>query len=403
MKIFGIRLTKDLIPSLVVAFYVVIPTLNLIVVHIEPSLEGTVMSLLYAVGGGAAVITSLFCKKVRLSTSFLMVLVTLLIAYYLTPDFGSEKELTTPYFLMFTLVPFIIPQFIGVDARLMALFAMIVPSFGVFFPLELFVLNSQGMIQMDLSYSLLVPIVSTFVYLFLYWKNDNKLVKILVVPFVICNIVYLVYVALFGSRAPVMSALLCVFFLYVFHHKSNDIGVVVNKRRLRISIITIFFFIIGFISIATALEGLLDRYGIEAGALEKISRLQGDGDLSNGRGSVSSIAFNGFLESPIWGHGLSSSPKIIKQVHPHNFILQFLFDGGIILALIILLPMVRSLRRWSKKCNYNDYAIITLMFFSSVVGALFSLDVWMNARLWLFFGFLFSNKMSFNNFRLFRK
>lgn len=384
---------------MVVAFYVIIPTLNLIIVHIQPSLEGAIMSLLYGIGGGAAVLTAIFCKKVRISASFWVILATIIIAYILTPDFGSDKVLTTPYFIMFTLVPFIIPQFIGVDARIVALFAMIVPSFGVFFPVQLFVLNSMGMIQMDLSYSLLVPIVSTFIYLFLYWKNDSILIRIFVFPFVICNIVYLVYVALFGSRAPVMSALLCAAFLFIFQPPKNKMGFVANSKRMKIVGVTFIVFIISFFTIAALLEGMLDKYGIEAGALEKISRLQGEGDLSNGHWEVSSLSFKGYLESPLWGHGLSSSPKVTGQVHPHNFIIQFLFDGGIIFALIIILPMVRHLTHWSKKCNFNDFAIITMMFFSSVIGAFFSLDVWMNARLWLFFGFLFSNKMFFNYYK----
>ena len=388
-------LDRRLFSSFVVAYYVVIPTLTLILVRIQPSMEG-LMALLYGIGGVLAVITAQFCDRDRISSSILLIFFTIFILYLLRPDAGLEGELTDTYFLMFTLVPLLIPQFLDVDARYLLLFAMIVPSFGVFFPVELFELNSEGNIAMDLTYSLLLPIVSTVVYLFVYWEDTSTRMKLVISPFILANLMYFVYVGLFGSRAPSLSIILCILFLFIFYHDDYDYGVYANRKRLKYVLILLLIVVISFYAIVEVLNDYLSQYGIEAGTLEKISRLQTEQDLSNGRGNLSSYTIERICESPFFGYGISSSPIVIQDSYPHNFVLQLFLDGGAFLALIILVPMINKLRLWYASCDRNDFSIITLMFFSSVIGALFSLDLWMNARLWLFFGFLLSNKMSYN-------
>jgi len=386
-------------PSIAVAFYAIIPTLNLMLVRINPSYEG-VMSKLYVLGGALVIMIAALHKQKRISTAFLAIFFSIIIAYLLTPNYGDKIELTTPYLLMFTLVPFAIPQFIKVDARILSLFAMIVPSFGVFFSTKLFVLNSENVIGMDFTYSLLVPVIATVIYVSQYRAKDSWRWRIFSTPFILANTIYLFYMLLFGSRAPSMSVLLCLLFLYICHVNKRSRGIVVNRKRLLWTIITILIIGISFITLVNTLGAILSNNGVDSGSLEKLSRLSSEGDLSNGRNWIIKLTLNRFWESPLFGYGIASSPYVIDVGYPHNFILQFLLDGGILLTTIVLLPMSFYLYKWSKNCNANDFTIICLFFFSSVIGALFSLDVWMNARLWLFFGFLFSRLMSFNRFPL---
>lgn len=396
MRVSKIKELFRLVPSMVVAFYIVIPTLNQLIVHINPSTEG-LMAKLYLIGGFLSVVVALFNKRKKMSSTVLLVLCTMMFLYFTAKDHGAENELTTPFFLMFAVLPLLLPQFVNVDARVLALVAMILPSFGVLHLMDLFVFSSEGTIEMDLTYSLLVPIVSAVVYLFLYWKDDSWKFRLFLLPFILANVVYFFYIALFGSRAPTMSVILCFLFLYVFNSRNNVRGVRTNKRRLMSIIVLFVVVIVSFISIVNGLDKFLGQYGIDSGTLEKLSRLSSDGDLSNGRSDLTQVAWDAFWKSPVLGYGMSSSHRVIFAPYPHNFILQFLLEGGIILAAIVLLPMLRYLSRWWKRCDYNDFSLITLLLFSSLIGALFSMDVWMNPRLWLFFGFLFSNKMTYNN------
>jgi len=387
------------VPSMAVAFYAIIPTLNLMLVRINPSYEG-LMAKMYVFGSVLVILIALLHKQKRINTVPLVLLFSILTAYLLTPDYGDKIELTTPYLLMFTLIPLAIPQFIKVDARILSLFAMVVPSFGVLFPTKLFVLNSENVIGMDFTYSLLIPVIATIIYVVQYRDKDSWGWKLFSIPFILANSIYLFYMLLFGSRAPSMSVLLCLLFLFICHVDKHARGIRLNRKRLLW--LLLFFLVIGltFITIVNALSVVLSNNGIDSGSLEKLSRLSSEGDLSNGRRGIVNNVLGKFWESPLIGYGLASSPYVIDDSYPHNFILQFLLDGGILLTTIVLAPMCFYLYKWSKRCNMNDFSIICLFFFSSVIGALFSLDVWMNARLWLFFGFLFSRFMSYNRFPL---
>lgn len=397
MKISVINRLRNAIPSIVVAFYAIIPTLNLILVKINPSFEG-LMSSLYKVGG---ILAFLFIavnvhKGATLNKNFLFIFLTVVVAFLLTPNYGPEIELTTPYFIMFTLVPFIIPQFIKIDARIFSLFAFIIPSFGLLFPEQLFVLTSENAIGMDFSYSLLVPVISSIIYTVFYMKKERFIVKLFVIPFLLANLIYLFYMAFLGSRAPTLSVILCIIFIFIYRYNESIGGLELNRRRLRRTLFYAIFFITSFMVLVNAMYSFLYDFGIEAGALEKLMRLKSDGDLSNGRNEIIKESLNNIFKSPLWGYGVSSSPYVIHMSYPHNFIVQLLIDGGLIMTLVIMLPFLSHIRKFFKKCSFNDYAVITLTFFSSVIGALFSLDIWMNVRFWLFMGFLLSNNMDFN-------
>ena len=383
------------LPSIVVAFYIMIPSISLMLTRINPA-SGSMMTSLYSLGALLAAGVILLGRKPKPTNSFVVVFFSILIAYVLSPNYGDLMQLTTPYFVMFTLVPFMIPQFLKVDTRLVAIFAMALSSFGVLFPKSLFLLTTEHVISIDLTYSLLFPIVATIVYLCLYWKTDDWKHRLIVLPFILANFVYFFYVAFFGSRAPLMSILLCLMFLYVCHVSKRRRGVRVNKRRLIRVLLALVVVVLFFMVIVNALDVFLAKYGLDSGTLAKFSRLKEQGDLTNGRRSIVERTLSAFLSSPVFGYGFSASPYIIDDDYPHNFILQFLLDGGIILFLIVMIPMVYHLKLWWERCTYNEFALMTLFFFAAVIGALFSLDVWMNARLWFFFGFLFSKVMSYN-------
>jgi len=386
---------RKALPSIVVAFYIMIPTISLMLTRINPAF-GSVMTPLYTLGALLAAVVILLGRKPKPTNSFVVVFLSIIIAYVLSPDYGELIQLTTPYFVMFTLVPFMIPQFLKVNTRLVTIFAMAFSSFGVLFPRSLFLLTSENVISIDLTYSLLFPVVAMVVYLGLYWKTDDWRHRLMVMPFILANSVYLFYVAFFGSRAPLMSIILCILFLYVCHASKRRRGVRVNRRRLVRVLLALVAVVVFFMVIVSALDAFLAKYGLDSGMLAKLSRLQGEGDLTNGRSYIVAQTLSAFMDSPIFGYGFSASPYIIDDDYPHNFILQFLLDGGTVLFLIAIVPMVYHMKMWWERCTFNEFALITLFFFAAVIGALFSLDLWMNARLWFFFGYLFSKVMSYN-------
>jgi O-antigen ligase len=95
-----------------------------------------------------------------------------------------------------------------------------------------------------------------------------------------------------------------------------------------------------------------------------------------------------FLDKPLFGHGLKSFREECKKyqqivdksctTHPHNFHLEILNDGGIILYIIFIIAITNYMRVKNKlkKLN-NEYLMYALMlvifiFLPRPTGSLFS-------------------------------
>lgn len=136
------------------------------------------------------------------------------------------------------------------------------------------------------------------------------------------------------------------------------------------------------------MQDLFSTFDISLNVVDKFLRLDDNGDMTNGRESLSTMAWKGIVESPLWGNGISQFNNNTGEGYPHNFVLQMLYDGGIILTLAIMAPVTQSLIRKLKTISENKFAFFVLLFFASVPGALFSGDLWNASTLWMFFGFV---------------
>ena len=141
----------------------------------------------------------------------------------------------------------------------------------------------------------------------------------------------------------------------------------------------------------------MEKFGINSTALEKIVRLSAEGNLSNGRNNLQIIALNGFWDNFLFGNGLDRFDANTGLAYPHNFVTQILYDGGLLLFCVLLIPIFIKTFLNYKRCSYNQYVVHTFLLFSSVPYASFSQDVWENAVFWLFVGSLFSSTFVTSN------
>ena len=146
----------------------------------------------------------------------------------------------------------------------------------------------------------------------------------------------------------------------------------------------------------------MEKFGINSTALEKIVRLSAEENLSNGRNNLQIIALNGFWDNFLFGNGLDRFDANTGLAYPHNFVVQILYDGGLLLFCVLLFPIVTKTILNYKKCSYNRYVVQSFLLFSSVPYAFFSQDLWENAVFWLFVGSLFSSTFvnSNNNYEI---
>jgi hypothetical protein len=381
------------VSSVAVAFYAVVPTLNMILTRITGGGGEKFMARLYLLVLGVLFLSILFFrgKSFKPYQQFWVVLLFVASAFLLTRLFGANSLLEPLYFFMFTIVSFVIPQLVTVDVKTMLRAMMVIPSFGIVFFNQIFEWEINNTVTMELTYSFLSPIVASFVYLFTYFKVDTLKEKIVFGLFASINVVYFVFCLLFGSRGPSLSVFLCILFLLCTSTRNGECGYSVKP--------VFWFWLFVIILISSHFEDLLrlgitlvNSFGLEAESFQRALDLYMMGNLDDGRAVIVPKAISGFFDSFVYGYGLSSSQMITGHPYPHNFLLQLLLDGGIILFLAVMVPMISSLYRVFKRCSYDEYVLICVLFFASIPGALFSLDLWTNQRVWLFMGFLLSRR-----------
>ena len=134
----------------------------------------------------------------------------------------------------------------------------------------------------------------------------------------------------------------------------------------------------------------MESYDISLNVIDKFLDMGARGDMSNGRKDIDVFAWKGIWQSPILGHGIAQFERNTGIIYPHHFIIQMIYDGGFILTILVLTPIILSAINKIKKANHDEIICLIFLFFCSVPGALFSGDLWNSNVLWIFFGFVLS-------------
>ena len=244
---------------------------------------------------------------------------------------------------------------------------------------------------MGLSYALLIPVLASLIYLIYYFPYDKRTIRIILLPFIGCNMVYLFQMLAFGSRGPVLCIFVAIIFSLLIKIKLNG-NIKLRYSRLALFSVIFVFIALSFVPIMEFLSSKLAENGLQFNFIEKIIRLSSSGDISNGRDKITDITLSGFYENPIIGHGVAQFETNTGYVYPHNFLLQLLYDGGILLTSIVLFPLFFKVKSKLRNISKGEFVWLYYLLFSSVPGALFSGDLWNSNMLWLFFGTVLSSK-----------
>lgn len=362
--------------------------------------EGIMAPLYMGTVGSIAVFSFVYNREgmKNISTKALVLSAYLLAFFYITVWFVGFPRVTLPFFLVFTISAFLIPQFARVDTKVFLRAVMILPSFSILRIDRIFAsyLTWMDVISMDASYGYLVPIIATVVYIFTYFKNESKLNKAITICFTLINAVFLAQLMLYGSRGPLLAIALLFIFMYIVRHDgSHGVKIYTLKmwRTLLISII-----LLGSLTqVASLIDNTLTDMGFHSYAIHKIVRLEEAGDITNGRDGLIETTFNEFLDYPLLGHGLDRFEAHHDSPYPHNFILQILYDGGILLLIVLGVPFFKNGKRLLHYCTKDEFVMFTFLFFASVPGSLFSQDMWQISILWMFFGYLMSKNFVCKN------
>ena len=389
------------ITSILLALFADTKIINLFVLEAKPTLEGSFMTAMYAIVVVGLFYMGLIRQKKsfgQLSFSHIAVCIICVLWYFATLALVGEPSVSVSFFGIFMVASFIIPGLIRIDLKtfLMALFIM--PSVGIFYLNQIFISSvaEEGILSMGISYCLLIPVLANLVYLRYFFLSESRLIQLIILPFTAINIYYLVQMTMFGSRGPLFCIILLIAAFLIFK-VNDDSKISINRRRLSLLIIGAFIVFICFSQLLQLINDFLSDYSISLNAVDKFLIMEENGDMSNGRKGISKVAWEGIWNSPIIGHGISQFERNTGIIYPHNFIIQMLYDGGLVLTLVVFVPIFKSLKRKIRIINKHDFICLMLLFFSSVPGALFSGDLWQSNILWLFSGFVLSKSTIYEN------
>lgn len=388
---FRLKLMKEgtMAETALIAYFIDIPALNAIFISLLPSLSGRLMVLMYLFSGLLFVLFVCLSlkRKRRVNFKLLILIIFVICGYLLTLVSTPYTDLNWVNFSIYTILSLLFVLLFQVNTKLLLQCIMTFTAIGFFNINAIFVTSSNlyETITMGVSYAFMPTIIAAIVYCFIYYKEDSFKYKIINGIVLIINLLYFLKIIQFGSRGVVLSLLSCVLFFFCFKYDEKKEKVCLKSYKAIILAIIFAFFVMNLWSVFEYISNLVESAGFHINAINKFFRLMdsSSNDITNGRLAIYMKTINGIWQSLLWGHGYSTTQHNLGIVYPHNFLLQLLYDGGIVLTTPIIVLSIKGAYSWYKSCTKNEYAIVVALFFMSIPGALFSGNLWENNRLWI--------------------
>lgn len=385
-----------LIISLLIAFFCDIKAINVYLtlgIGGDDDSQGGPMAMLYLLSVLGIYVFGLTRKEhtlLKTPKQALFILIWVVVFYLFTYLFIAPPYTSLLFFGVFTLASFLMPFVAKIDARVFLKGIMLFSVPAVFREREIFSFVNiySDTLSMGLSYSFLTPVIASFVYIFIYFKEEQTWQKILTMILFAVNLFYAYQLFSYGSRGPVFAMLATVAFMTIFRPEKTQIGVHVRKGRLVVTVMGGVFAFFAFLSLLSGLQEFVGNYGLSFNFADKFIRMEQSGDITNGREFLYGLAMDDILSSPIFGMGLDQFANHHGAIgaYPHNFLLQILYDGGILFLLVLAVPLWKGLKQLWYTCSQGEFAVFAALLFSSVPRAMFSGDLWQNGPLWMLFG-----------------
>lgn len=368
--------------TILLTILLLVKPLNQIIIAYFPSMSGTIMTALYLVLDLGLIVITIAKRKVLIIRYNFIAAVALFILYLLSKYLFHTTEDNVLYMITYVFVPLLFCWNMDIDYNLFFRICVIIPLFGLPVLGKMFTLK-YGTIEMGTSYAfLLVSIVPVF-YLFKIKEKSRLLVLAS-----IFDLVYTAQVFLYGARGSVLSIAVSVIAI-AFTSYSNRIGLKKNGTKSLLLIGLILLLIFYYRQLFTIGSSLLESLGISPYFLQKTVRLEGNVGALNGRDTIYAISLDLIKKRPILGYGFDSFDYYTGLRYPHNFILQFIHDFGIIGASLLIFPLLRGIVKHINRCSYSEYIVFMILFVSTIPGALFSGNVWNNMAFWTIASYLF--------------
>lgn len=234
----------------------------------------------------------------------------------------------------------------------------------------------------------LLPCVVFAIFHFAYYRKQSGWFTKL------CYLYYLYFLVrmlLVIVRGALLTLLVGVVLIYLNNPRSdrNEIRKWTLKKKCLVGLGALIgvLGILNYESVIIWLYEFLQARNINFGVITKFYFYMSTGNITDNREPYYALVREMFRKSPLWGTGVLTfyaySPD--GAAYPHNYILQFLFEGGLLLMLPLAFLSLRELYRviTSKYVGINKTVLVSCLLLLSVVPGMFSMNIWYCRTFWL--------------------
>lgn len=377
--------------SFIFTYFVSIPFLNYIIGELFH--VGGMVPNLVVLG-----IIMLCCYKTTLKVRFTAVCVIMLIYGCLLYIFTRNTSVTTLFgreFIFYFIAAGVLAMY-ECDTekflRYAAYASLIILPFYTDIFVEMNSTKNNTSIGMSISYSMTPLLVASIMHFCFYRRRKGVLIKIIYV----IDAFLVIQLMLKGNRGAVIMFIVALAYVYINRFSG---GIKNRTSILRIVIVFVAALFVGtyFYEVLGYISDLLESVNMKAYFIEKILGLQDKGDVTNGRRAIFEFTLEEFGKSPIWGHGLSTLYYNSggRFIYPHNFVFQLVHDGGLLLAVPVLITVGRAI--WYSFSGEDNQERIFAIYLVIVClpRNMFSADIWESQMFW----FLIFHSLRHHRFR----
>lgn len=322
----------------------------------------------------------------------------LLIGYGLTVVLKGWPTVSLCVFGAAVVIPLLLPQAAVPEIHLLMKLTMLIPLPVIFLIAKMMEVTESPSFWLGMSLSLVPSVIAAMIIAVIFIRHENRWQQIISAIGILGNIILFAYMVRYGSRGPYLAVLLMISFLPAISIDRLLIGSWASNafqwlRGLRF--LGTYTFGILLAAFVVGLSWMFYQMDWEVSVMAKFVKAIEQGDISNGRFEIWLASLRGFCAEPIWGHGIGQISRDLSYVHPHNSVVQLLYDGGLLLLALVLIPTcciaIRFLRLRTKSLQHIMLVVLLIfLFFISVPNSMLSGDLWSNSRVWLLVGFCLS-------------
>lgn len=309
------------------------------------------------------------------------------IAFIITKMVGPDTDYSLLSFIYFFVVSiFVVCRDVNTESVLKYITVasiLTVFAYNSIFAYQFVTLNQASM---GAVYSVL-PIATAGVIHFIYYRqNEKKLFYIFYIPIIILLFGIITY----ANRGTVLSFIVLILVIAMNRPQNfrGDVKVISNKKRIAMLAVCIvgFIAVLNFNEIFLALYNVAsEKFGTLPSIFVKMNKYIGLDDISNGRSEVYEAAINYIKQSPFFGYGIETFESYTNYPYPHNFVLQLIFEGGLLFAIIPTAAIIISCIRlfFSQMKDENLCVILMLLIVQVIPRFLVSATIWRSRCFWI--------------------